>query len=327
MKSSNIEPVIFLAGVTSMLRRHIDLRRASLPRSATIHRISLADSVSGGAHRVLVGLLSMNDMFAPYRLVVATDFDGLGAADANLVLNCIEKFQEHLVRTCLVVTMGKKHRSKRINDRVGGIAELVVLNTPTGKQLEHVIREDALRSGLSLDHDLMGAMVQSAETGYDNVLQSIEQLSQLLNVVKDERDERSAVRVVTLEEFRMVRLNSRSIGVFDFVDAFFLRKKAKSHLIFAQLTKDEESPVKLNALLSSQARRVLLAASGDLEHLNVHPYVAKKAKQQSKYWEVKELSALLAKLEETDGALKTGGGASAPLQIARLIEISLTGQA
>ena len=325
-RGQTTSPILAIIGSSDRVARYLDevvLNRGPAPG---VIRLSLKDGHPGLVRQELVKNLSTSDMFDKHRIVIGQGLDDLPAAEASKVLDAIRALSPQIQGNRVILSLSKKHRSKRINVALGQIAHIVVLGELKGRELEQTINAAAKKHGIALDDDLLTMMLRQADgqpgyrkkaqsnAGIVSTLQAVQQLGELLSSKEQQTAPTAAQKLplATVKDLKSLRASENSVDVFGFIDAFFLKNTDKAHQLFAQLLANGESPVKINALLASQARKVILALRGKLNVLKVHPFVEKKARQQARHWTVKQLNNLVIRIEGSDCLAKSGGGGASP---------------
>ncbi len=121
---------------------------------------------------------------------------------------------------------------------------------------------------------------------------------------------------ITVKDIKSLISVSRSFTVFDFIDAIIDKDFKKAYNIFSLIYEEGEEPVKIISILYTEIKKInkgkLMDKSGmDLNTIllanNIPPFLKNKFIARMNSYNLKNLSAIIEIIEETDIKLKTSG--------------------
>lgn len=112
-------------------------------------------------------------------------------------------------------------------------------------------------------------------------------------------------RTITLDDVKLMCSSTTEENIFAFTDAIGNKNKTTTAKLFQNLIKQNHDPWYLFAMIVRQFRLLLLMKSSGKSR-NLHPFVAKKIKQQTQHWKLEELKKIYQKLLDIEVACKKG---------------------
>lgn len=191
------------------------------------------------------------------------------------------------------------------------LAEARAFLLPKAREMPAWIVAEARRQGGSIEP---AAAARLAEMTGENTRQAAQEITKLLTYV-------NYAHPIGLEDVEAVSIVTASADVFDLVDALGARDGRKSQRLLHQLL-EERDAFELFGMVIRQFRlltiaREVMEESGTLEEaaaaLGTHPFVAEKAWNQARKFNLETLKAIYRRLLAMDEAAKTG---LMPLEVA-----------
>jgi DNA polymerase-3 subunit delta len=136
-----------------------------------------------------------------------------------------------------------------------------------------------------------------------------------INIAHD-NDNTKHVKHLTVKDIKSLISVSRTFTVFDFIDAIIDKDFKKAYNIFSLIYEEGEEPVKIISILYTEIKKIhkgkLMDKSGiDLNTIllanNVPSFLKNKFLSRINSYNLKNLSAIIEIIEETDIKLKTSG--------------------
>lgn len=183
-------------------------------------------------------------------------------------------------------------------------AEAKAFLLPRQREMPGWIVAEAKRQGGSIEPT---AAARLAEMTGENTRQAAQEITKLLTYV-------NYAHPIGLEDVEAVSIVTASAEVFDLVDALGARDGRKSQRLLHQLLEDRDA-FELFGMVIRQFRlltiaREVMEESGTLEEaaaaLGTHPFVAEKAWNQARKFNMETLTAIYHRLLAMDEAAKTG---------------------
>lgn len=120
---------------------------------------------------------------------------------------------------------------------------------------------------------------------------------------------------ITKEDIELICSRNIELDLFDFIDKIVQKNKKEALLIYNELRKHNEEPIKLIVMIANQIR--IMYQSKELykrgytekniaEILNIHPYRVKLALEKSRLYDSEILKNYLKKLADIDEKIKKG---------------------
>lgn len=183
-------------------------------------------------------------------------------------------------------------------------AEAKAFLLPRQREMPGWIVAEAKRQGGSIEP---AAAARLAEMTGENTRQAAQEITKLLTYV-------NYAHPIGLEDVEAVSIVTASSDVFDLVDALGARDGRKSQKLLHRLLEDKDA-FELFGMVIRQFRlltiaREVMEESGTLEEaaaaLGTHPFVAEKAWNQARKFNMETLTSIYRRLLVMDEAAKTG---------------------
>ena len=139
-------------------------------------------------------------------------------------------------------------------------------------------------------------------------------LTEINNIAHD--NAKNIKQYITVKDIKSLISVSRAFTVFDFIDAIIDKDFKKAYNIFSLIYEEGEEPVKIISILYTEIKKIhkgkLMDKSGiDLNTIlvanNIPPFLKNKFLSRINSYNLKNLSAIIEIIEETDIKLKTSG--------------------
>lgn len=162
-------------------------------------------------------------------------------------------------------------------------------------QLTRWIRDQALKSGATLDHQAVTALVQSIGPDLWRLHNELTKLTLYTKTI-------AADDIANLVELPV------QANIFRLLDSVGARNSVAAFQELSQLLKKGEPGLYLLAMVYRAIRTIVLAKSSHQQAaaLGVHPYVLQKARRQAANFNTQDLKQLYRLLAKLDAAIKIG---------------------
>lgn len=224
-------------------------------------------------------------------------------------LQKLEAYLQEPAPYSIVVFSGayeKLDERKKITKLLKKNAEVLEAKPLSEHELKTWVRERASVNGVQIDEEAIAYMLTLTGT---NLFMLTSELDKLALYADDEK--RITVQMVD-------QLVSRSLeqNIFALVDKIVHRRVEEALRIFYDLLKQNEEPIKILAVITSQFRLIYqvkeLARRGYGQNqiaglIKTHPFRVKLAAGQAGLFGDEELSQIMAMLADADYQMKTGG--------------------
>lgn len=254
-------------------------------------------------------------VFAEKRLIIVTDAPWFGSkknGEEEAKDNFLEPLLNYLGNpadtTCLVFVAGEKvDTRKKIVKAVGKGGEVIQFAAFKGNDLNRWIEGRFQERGKNVE----GAAVDYLTAAVGNDLTIINNEIEKAVVYSGENSK------ITLEDIKQTVSKTSTLSIFDLVDAVATRKSVSAVRQLREMVRFGEAEIKILFMVVRQFRMMLQAQTLNkqgyaerqiADNLSGHPYVIKKALQQSRNFSPQELVRALEILLDTDVAIKTGKG-------------------
>ncbi|MFN7251286.1 MAG: DNA polymerase III subunit delta [Anaerobacillus sp.] len=246
-----------------------------------------------------------------HRIVIVKDPQFLTGKDQSKIDHDIKAFEEYVnnpVRETIFIIVApyeKLDERKKIVKLLKKQAEIL-----------HAVPFNDQEMEKWLDERVKKYDVEITKLGKDNLIQL---LGNSLVMIAGEIEKLAlyAGEGGVIDETVVQKLVAKTIeqDVFALVDHVVHRRKKQALLVFYELIKQKEEPIKILALLARQFRILYqvkeLSNRGYSQQniamaLKLHPYVVKLANQQGNLFSEKKLLMFIDELAETDYKIKTG---------------------
>ncbi len=216
-------------------------------------------------------------------------------ASTKLVIVDLEEVKEKEIPNHWMVKWAAKHAET---------AEARAFLLPKQREMPGWIVAEAKRQGGSIEP---GAAARLAEMTGENTRQAAQEITKLLTYV-------NYAHPIGLEDVEAVSIVTASADVFDLVDALGLRDGKRSQKLLHRLLEDKDA-FELFGMVIRQFRLLTIAREvmdegGTLNEaaaaLGTHPFVAEKAWNQARKFNMETLTAIYRRLLAMDEAAKTG---------------------
>ncbi|MBS4176275.1 DNA polymerase III subunit delta [Bacillus sp. FJAT-49731] len=224
-------------------------------------------------------------------------------------LKKLEAYIQEPASYSIVVFAGsyeKLDERKKITKLLKKNAEIIEGKKLSEPELKVWIREQAAVNKVQIDEMAIELLLTLVGSDLMKLHTELEKLS--LYVSESKRIDEEIVEKLTSRSFEQ--------NIFDLVDKVVQRKMDEAFRIYYDLRKQNEEPIKILALLSSQFRLIyqvkeLLKRGYGQQQIagmvKVHPFRVKLASGQSRSFTEKGLGEIINLLAKTDEQLKTGG--------------------
>jgi DNA polymerase-3 subunit delta len=137
-----------------------------------------------------------------------------------------------------------------------------------------------------------------------------------VNALNIAHDNTKNTKHVTVKDIKSLISVSRSFTVFDLIDAIIDKDFKKAYNIFSLIYEEGEEPVKIISILYTEIKKIhkgklMDKSSIDLNTIllanNILPFLKNKFLARMNSYNLKDLSAIIEIIEETDIKLKTSG--------------------
>ncbi|MBP3038931.1 DNA polymerase III subunit delta [Bacillaceae bacterium Marseille-Q3522] len=200
----------------------------------------------------------------------------------------------------------KLDERKKLTKQLKKSAAVLEAKKLTETELISWIRESAGAHQVSIDDDAAEKLLLLTE---NNLFLLASEMAKLALYCREEKK-------INLESVEKLVSRTLQQNIFTLVDKVVQRKIDEAFRIYYDLRKQNEEPIKILALLTSQFRVIYqvkeLAGRGYGQKqiaaiIKIHPFRVKLASAQSRYFSEKELAGIIARLAEADYQMKTGG--------------------
>ncbi len=207
----------------------------------------------------------------------------------------------------LVVSQNKLDERKKVVKELLKRSRVLHAASLSPNEWENWISNCITEKGIVLGHDGMEMLFRYLPNNLQIVENELEKLSLYVH-------NRNVSRV---ESHEILKIISRTVegDVFELVEKIVQRNFQAGFEIYIELTKQNEEPIKILALLARQFRMVLQSKVMSNEgysqkqiatQLKIHPYPIKIAVEQGKRFSEEELLDIINQIAELDYQIKTG---------------------
>lgn len=183
--------------------------------------------------------------------------------------------------------------------------KMLLLNFELPKEYEFKkwLKDKAKENGIDLSVDLINYLAQYTEVNKYRAISEIEKISIYLNSQKKNK--------LTLEELEKLLGVSASGDIWKFIESFSTKNKKKALKEMGKLTQFESNTAYLIAMIDRELNllaqiKILQENKKNISEIKAHPFVLKKASENSKNFSLSEIRRLYRKLMDLDFAVKSG---------------------
>ena len=272
--------------------------------------------------------LRTGSLFGGRRVVIVKDAQSLHPQERKKLCAYLAKPVRDTTLVVVVRGAGPKTRDPKKSSAASaarayqkavekGSGVLVDCPRPSARQLPRLAKQYLQEAGLGVDEDGLYALVDAVGEDLGALIQAVEKLS-LYKLGKGR---------VSVDDVSMVVADTRNESVFELLDAVAEGNQRKALGGLRRMLRDGQSPLALLSHLTRHFRNMAqvqaLSKRGESQKsiqtaLGLHPFVVKKALQQSRRFTTQQLAQRLKLLAENDRKLK-GGPVGANLQLELLI--------
>lgn len=228
-------------------------------------------------------------------------------SDVEHDLNYIESYAQNPAEFSTVVIIApyeKLDNRKKIVKALKENGELIECASPKLYEMPNVIVDMAKEFNLNLDDELVALISDRVGDNIEALQQELEKLSLYFNQEK-----------IIFDEAEKIISTHSETSTFTLIDAITELNLPKSLQIIKQLKKQQEEPIALVALISSQIRMILqtklLRQKGFQQQqiasqIQANPYAVKMALKREKIFSIMALKQFLMEATNADEQIKTG---------------------
>ncbi|RPF55572.1 DNA polymerase III delta subunit [Aquisalibacillus elongatus] len=204
----------------------------------------------------------------------------------------------------IIAPYEKLDQRKKIVKTLKQSAEFIDCSSPKAYEMGQVIQNMSIEKGLQLNDDVVELLTERVGEHIEATMQELEKLSLYF---KDQP--------ITVEEAKQIVSIHAESNTFHIVDYIVEQKIGESIKLMKELKKQNEEPIGLLALISSQLRLILqvklLKSKGFQQQqmakqLQSHPYAVKMAMKREKRFSEQALKDMIKEAALTDEKMKTG---------------------
>lgn len=199
----------------------------------------------------------------------------------------------------------KLDERKKVVKKLKGMAKVLEANALSDNELIKQLKKIASKSEFVISNDAVELL--TARTGKKFGI-AYQELGKLMLYKANEKE-------ITVKDVDEMVSRSLEDNVFELIDYVLRKETAKSLLIYRDLLKFNEEPIKINAILASQFRLMLqckvlykrgYSQKEIASYLKVHPYRVKLAMEKANNYNDKVLINTLYDLGDIDFKIKSG---------------------
>lgn len=204
----------------------------------------------------------------------------------------------------IIVPSEKLDSRKKLVKLLKESSEMIDCSSPKAHEMHDLIIDMAKAYNLNLTEEIIELLIERVGERIEALTHEIEKLKLYF-----------ADQQVTFDEAEKIISTHTETSSFALIDSVTELNLSKSLAIVQQLKKQNEEPIALLALLSSQIRLILqcklLKQKGYQEqqiakYLQVHPFAVKMALRRERLFTSQQLKSMLIEATNTDEGLKTG---------------------
>ena len=222
-----------------------------------------------------------------------------GADKGSLLIDYLEELPAHV---CLVFTCTKVDRRKKLFKLIQKKGIVCEYSSMRLKSKADWIQERVKKYGKKIDHSTASFLAQFTNDLYNADLE----LKKLVYFIGDKE-------YIKMDDILMIFSGSSEYSIFEMMDYVGMKKGDKAIKVLDELTSRGESCIKILFMISKHFTDMLAVKTRDdlsfgeiREQLTMHPFVLKKAIEQSKNFDIEELKAALKMCQELDLDIKKG---------------------
>ncbi len=270
-----------------------------------------ASSVTGIAETLPV----MNN----WRVVVVKDVDEWASKEREGIISYMNNPSP---ATCLILTAAKLDKREKFATTIDKKGIMVLCKPLSKNQLGAWIRQEAKRSGKTIDDDAAGILADMAGSDMMALRNDIEKLTLYC------RDKKA----ISLSDVTMVSNNIRGVSVFEVANTIFDKRLKDGVRALKRALDEGEPPVRIFYFITREFRIMLKAASlidgGESPDsaaikAGVPPYKAGEFSRRLKKFSRTELKSMFGRLTDTESLLK--GSAINPSIVLERLLLSVCG--
>lgn len=207
----------------------------------------------------------------------------------------------------LIVPQNKLDERKKVVKELLKRSRVLHATPLSPLEWENWINKCIIEKGIALDRSSMDILIRYLPNNLQMVENELEKLSLYVHNRHDNR--------IEADELKKVISRTVEGDVFDLVEKIVSRNFQAAFEIYYELTKQNEEPIKILALLARQFRMILQSKVMSKEgysqkqiaaQLKVHPYPIKIAVEQGKRFSEEELVQIITHIADLDYQIKTG---------------------
>ncbi|SEP90865.1 DNA polymerase III subunit delta [Piscibacillus halophilus] len=228
-------------------------------------------------------------------------------SDIEHQIDVLEEFAHNPVEfttLIIVVPYEKMDQRKKIVKTLKNCATFIECSSPKAYEMGQVIRNLAESKGMSLSEELIELIAERVGEHIEAVQHELDKLNLYFND-----------QPISLEEAKEIISIHAKANTFNLIDHLVEFKVGPAIQLLKELKKQNEEPIGLLALISSQIRIILqvklLKQKGYQQQqiakqLQVHPYAVKMALKRERRFTDRGLKDMLMEAAITDEKMKTG---------------------
>jgi DNA polymerase-3 subunit delta len=225
---------------------------------------------------------------------------------------------------CLVMTAASRKNIEGLAKAVETKGKIVQFKSAGGKDAPRWLMERAGQLGKTLSHRAAFFLVETAGANFQTLASELDKICTFVG----ERER------IEAEDIFEAASSQRSFSTFELLDQIRARQAGKAVRSLKSLILAGELPLKILATLAWQIRLVWqvkdalrqgIPESELAKRVGAHPFVVKKAREQSARFSDADLFSTLEAICQTDVAIKSTGGAPEVLLEELVLDLCLAG--
>lgn len=222
-----------------------------------------------------------------------------GTNKGSLLIDYLEELPPHV---CLVFTCTKVDRRKKLFKLIQKKGVVCEYSSMRPKNKTEWIQERAKKYGKKIEYSTASFLAQFTNDLYNADLE----LKKLVYFIGDKQ-------YIQMDDILMIFSSSSEYSIFEMMDYVGMKKGDKAIKVLDELTSRGESCIKILFMISKHLTDILAVKTRDnlsfgeiRDQLALHPFVLKKAIEQSKNFGIEELKTVLKMCQQLDLDIKKG---------------------
>jgi DNA polymerase-3 subunit delta len=266
--------------------------------------------------------LSTTPMFGGPRLVMVDNVEAWGK-DAREAMQAFVPLIPH--SACLVMTAAGKKNIEGLVKAVEAGGKIIQFKPPGAKEAPRWLIERAGQLGKTLSHRVASLLVDTAGAEFHILASELDKICTFVG-------ERKQIEV---EDVLEAASSQRIFSTFELLDQLRARQAGKAVRSLRSLILSGETPLRILSTLAWQIRLVWQVKDGLRQgmseaelatRMRSHPFVVKKAREQSLRFSDAQLYGTLEAICQTDIAIKSTGAPPEVLLEELLLDLCLAGK-